>query len=58
MFLLQLAAKRSSKIGLPIGGTKEAEDSRLESLLQWANDSFAPLGMDGLKPKYIGKQMQ
>ena len=57
IFPLQLAAKRSSKIGLPIGGTKEAEDRRLESLLQWAIDSFEPLGIDGLKPKYVGKQI-
>ncbi|XP_065056739.1 DNA (cytosine-5)-methyltransferase 3A-like [Rhopilema esculentum] len=50
---LELAAKRSSKIGLPVGGTKEAEDERLDTLIQWANESFAPLGIEGLTPKYV-----
>ena len=52
--MLQLAAKRASKIGLPIGGNREAEDERLDVLVDWANNAFEPLGMDGLNPNSIG----
>eukprot|EP00794_Sanderia_malayensis_P010940 gene10940-12101_t len=53
---LELAAKRSSKIGLPVGGTKEAEDKRLETLIQWALDSFDPIGKEGLNPKELDEE--
>ena len=54
LFALQLAAKRASKIGLPVGGTKEAEDERLGVLIDWASNAFEPLGMSGLIPNSVG----
>jgi len=50
---LELAAKRASKIGLPVGGTKEAEDQRLEVLIDWAMNAFEPRGMSSLIPNSV-----